>query len=210
MAYAAQAKINFAVTTNKTSSPYDQFRTSLENWYNTSTDRLTGDLKRWTLILTIIIAVVMTLAMNVDSIALAQYLYSSPDARAKIAASAYATGKDTAMQNKVNGFIHDNPTANVRDSITLLQLESEVSSRVLDIKAANAALQNTFPMGWNSAQFNIVAHNTDNILMQKIPGWLLTILAICLGAPFWYDLLNRLANLRGTGPKPTVNTDGKS
>jgi len=33
-------------------------------------------------------------------------------------------------------------------------------------------------------------------------GWLLTALAGMLGAPFWFELLQRLVNLRGVGPKP--------
>jgi len=33
-------------------------------------------------------------------------------------------------------------------------------------------------------------------------GWLISGLAVALGAPFWFDLLNKLVNLRGTGPRP--------
>jgi hypothetical protein len=36
----------------------------------------------------------------------------------------------------------------------------------------------------------------------KILGLLVTVLAISLGAPFWFDLLNRLVNLRSTGKPP--------
>jgi len=36
----------------------------------------------------------------------------------------------------------------------------------------------------------------------KILGWLITALAISFGAPFWFDLLNRLVDLRGSGKKP--------
>ena len=39
-------------------------------------------------------------------------------------------------------------------------------------------------------------------------GWLLTAFAVCLGAPFWFDMLNRLVNLRGTGANP-AEKDGK-
>jgi len=35
-------------------------------------------------------------------------------------------------------------------------------------------------------------------------GWFITVLAISLGAPFWFDLLNRLINVRGAGPKPST------
>ncbi|MEP6674686.1 MAG: hypothetical protein ABJA78_06015 [Ferruginibacter sp.] len=37
-------------------------------------------------------------------------------------------------------------------------------------------------------------------------GWLLTALAISLGAPFWFDLLNKFVQIRGTGPKPPPNS----
>ena len=32
-------------------------------------------------------------------------------------------------------------------------------------------------------------------------GWVITIAAISLGAPFWFDLLGKVANLRGSGGK---------
>lgn len=39
-------------------------------------------------------------------------------------------------------------------------------------------------------------------LPSRLAGWLLTALAVSLGAPFWFDLLGRLADLRGAGRKP--------
>ena len=33
-------------------------------------------------------------------------------------------------------------------------------------------------------------------------GWVLTATAVSLGAPFWFDLLSRVAKLRGTGRRP--------
>jgi hypothetical protein len=46
--------------------------------------------------------------------------------------------------------------------------------------------------GWNNSNFR----RTTPI------GWLLTALAISLGAPFWFDLLNKLVKLRAAGGKP--------
>ena len=34
---------------------------------------------------------------------------------------------------------------------------------------------------------------------KSVVGWLITVMAISLGAPFWFDLLGRVANLRGSG-----------
>lgn len=38
--------------------------------------------------------------------------------------------------------------------------------------------------------------------LNSLIGFLITALAISLGAPFWFDLLNRFVNLRVTGTKP--------
>jgi hypothetical protein len=35
--------------------------------------------------------------------------------------------------------------------------------------------------------------------LKTILGWAITIAAISLGAPFWFDLLGKVANLKGTG-----------
>jgi hypothetical protein len=45
---------------------------------------------------------------------------------------------------------------------------------------------------------------------SSIPGWLLTALALSLGAPFWFDLLNKLIRIRATGKKPEAATDANT
>jgi hypothetical protein len=56
------------------------------------------------------------------------------------------------------------------------------------------------PLGWK----NKIFYDFEPL---SIVGWLATVLAICLGAPFWFDILNKIANLRGTGPKPSTNPE---
>lgn len=43
--------------------------------------------------------------------------------------------------------------------------------------------------------------------LETITGWLITALAITLGAPFWFDLLSKLISLRGAGNKITPSDD---
>jgi hypothetical protein len=33
-------------------------------------------------------------------------------------------------------------------------------------------------------------------------GWLITAFAVSLGAPFWFDLLNKFVNVRASGKPP--------
>ena len=53
----------------------------------------------------------------------------------------------------------------------------------------------TFPIGWRDFPKNCISWLTTLL------GWVITIAAISLGAPFWFDLLGKVANLRGAGGK---------
>ena len=55
------------------------------------------------------------------------------------------------------------------------------------------------PMGWRGAA---VPHGAGGIALS-VAGWILTILAISLGAPFWFDTLSRLSRLRSSGKPET-------
>jgi hypothetical protein len=65
----------------------------------------------------------------------------------------------------------------------------------------------TLPIGWQSTQLAAVFSRE---FPQRVLGWLLTAIAISLGAPFWFDLLNRFVNLRHTIERPTADTDTSS
>ena len=50
-----------------------------------------------------------------------------------------------------------------------------------------------FPIGY--------ADSFPGITLQTVVGWLLTMAAISLGAPFWFDLLSKIAHLRASGTR---------
>lgn len=45
------------------------------------------------------------------------------------------------------------------------------------------------------------------ITWKSLLGWLLTALAISLGAPFWFDMLNKVTRLRAAGGRPESTSD---
>lgn len=51
-----------------------------------------------------------------------------------------------------------------------------------------------------------------SMIFNHLFGWLLSIAAVSLGAPFWFDTLSRFVNLRGAGPaeRPKNKGDNKS
>ncbi len=74
------------------------------------------------------------------------------------------------------------------------------------LEAGNLEALESFPIGWDSLPSGPVDW------LKSFLGWLITIAAISLGAPFWFDLLGKVANLRAAGgksdnsssPKPTA------
>jgi hypothetical protein len=58
------------------------------------------------------------------------------------------------------------------------------------------------PMGWKSRP----SHPGE--WWNKLAGLALTAFAVSLGAPFWFDLLNRFMNIRSAGKSPGEKEKG--
>jgi hypothetical protein len=62
--------------------------------------------------------------------------------------------------------------------------------------SVSTALGTSLPLGWSK-----VGYGAGDWGMRLV-GWLVTIAAISLGAPFWFDALGKLVNLRSSGARP--------
>ncbi|MFZ2403524.1 MAG: hypothetical protein WAW41_00190 [Methylobacter sp.] len=67
------------------------------------------------------------------------------------------------------------------------------------------AMLMSLPIGWPEGTTFTSA--VSAIFSIKLAGWLVTASATFFGAPFWFDLLQKLVRLQGTGKKP--GADGK-
>jgi len=121
----------------------------------------------------------------------------------------------------------------LRETIVTRSVEiAPQTSNVKDVSNidANQALNGiTLPVGWSKNNLqeqmfckqNDVECNQFQIdglpvfkIISVIMGWFITGIAIAMGAPFWFDLLGRIVNVRNTGrsPKSVTNdsNDGDS
>jgi hypothetical protein len=57
-------------------------------------------------------------------------------------------------------------------------------------------------LGWNGSSLAV----GGSAWLERILGWIFTTIAVSLGAPFWFDTLNRFINIRSAG-KPPDPTD---
>jgi hypothetical protein len=42
---------------------------------------------------------------------------------------------------------------------------------------------------------------------SRLPGWFITALAASMGAPFWFEMLNKLNAIRSSGTKPKTRAE---
>ena len=164
-----------------TTANIDQVRKSLADWFDDSMERLSGAYKRHLKIISVIVGLIIAVAFNADSFEVAQRLWADTDSRAVVAAMAITVaGK------------------------TLDDLKKE---------AADAEDMRPLPIGWGcgKAGGDAVRFHCRNPelslswigdLVLKLLGLVITASALTLGAPFWFDLLEKFVNIRGTGIKP--------
>ncbi len=212
LTYAHEAKNTYAGLSSKVVSELDLFRQKLETWFDSSMDRVSGALKtRWARPFTFTVAFIITISLNADSISIAKYLYNNPEVRAKVAGEAYAATKDTAFIATVNHLKLPKDTTGNDTAATLKQVKDALNEQYTALKKANGTLQDAIPLGWNSSTMASADHTAKGIFflwLSKIVGLMGTMLAIVMGAPFWFELLNKIANLRSAGNKPATSGGG--
>lgn len=139
------------------------------------------------------IGLTVAVAFNLDTVTLTQHLYQDKDARS----AAVELGVQIAQQNGNGVFdkcIKLSPQERSKDASC-----APLLGLVDTIQARNENL-GKLPIGWPLPRVQDVS--CFWLWLTHIAGWLLTALAISLGAPFWFDLLNKLVNMRSGMRKP--------
>jgi hypothetical protein len=134
---------------------------AIENWFDDAMDRASGWYRRTTQIWTVLIATILTVMVNADTLNVVRHLWVDPTVRAAIVA-----GANTA-------------NANAAGAGQIPQLGELV--------------------GWSAQALKTPALGD---WIMRIVGWIVTIIAVSIGAPFWFDVLNKFVNLRSTGRSP--------
>jgi hypothetical protein len=155
-------------------------QSSIEQWYDSAMDRASGWYKRRTQLILLALGLGVAALSNANTLTIADYLYRNSSTRAALVAEA--------------GTLRNESLADHRNAQALY--------------ARLDSLQ--LPIGWNHpwaspqwgdsfGSFVAAAWNApwDNLFFP-IVGWLITAVAISLGAPLWFDLLNKFMVIRST------------
>lgn len=146
----------------------------LENWLDEGMSRVSGWYKREVKVVLLVIAAVVTVAVNADSIRIVEELWRNDALRNVIAAEAQAAAADRSAE------------------------AVGAAQRIEELEDQLAVFPISYPNG--------ICEFYGSLTLQQVPelliGWLLTIAAVSLGAPFWFDLLSKVSKLRGAGGRP--------
>ena len=167
------------------------FASAVEAWYDAQMARVSGYYKRWIKRWILVIAAVLVLVMHIDAISLAGTLWRDPEVRRPSSRSRPAKQRGapaTPQKNDQQAYIAclNTEAAGLRSAG--LSVGPPAGCAVTDLGACLLPRRDT--------------PYTAPDVVAVIAGLLLSVLAASLGAPFWFQVLTRLASLRNTGDKP--------
>ncbi|QQR97772.1 MAG: hypothetical protein IPK18_13195 [Sphingobacteriales bacterium] len=148
------------------------FKIEVSNLFNNYMNSVTVIYKNSTKVFIFIISLIITISLNVDSIKLFKYFYNQPEARQVVISYAEKNIVNNDTASKFNFTITD-------------------SAKIAEFKEKKDILLNDI-IGFDLPIGACVCKDKS----VNIFGLFITVIALTLGAPFWYDLLMKLINAR--------------
>lgn len=197
------------------------FKKLLEGWFAETMERATGWYKKHTQMILLLNGLVIAIVFNVDTIKIINKLEKDPKLREQIVMQADAFAKvhpdldKQLLQQKIENekFMSQYTKEELKsnDSLqTKIQEDSLNLAKYKDIQARRDTLLQradlimkrdisnvnyALGIGWKTA----VCKPFDlKCFIMSFVGWFITALALSLGAPFWFDLLNKFMKLRNS------------
>ena len=166
----------------------DRFQREIEVWFDRSMDRASGVYKRNARGVAILLGTAIAIGANADTVNIISRL-----------------SKDSMLRSTVNLYaqklVEKNDPTKLDNLTSLTKVQNEVG----------LALDNlAVPFGWSEPNRLEIDANKNIFLpafVRKVFGWILSGLAISMGAVFWFDVLSKIINIRNSGKKPPSTTD---
>jgi hypothetical protein len=154
----------------------DHLRSLVEDWFNGSMERVSGWYKRKAQLVIGVLSLAVTIGANINTIGIGETLAKDNAVRAAVVAQAE---KSTIKEG-------DKP--------------KEAATAIAEVQ------QLGIPIGWSKSGSDPAQANFESAggIARTVGGWLLTFIALSLGAPFWFGVLGKLTSLRTSGNAPAT------
>jgi len=206
----------------------DVFRKSLEQWFDDTMERCTGWYKKHTQYILLVLGLCIAIVFNVNTIDIIGKLEKDPALRESVVqqANAFTTAHPNLYQERENSLIDNNKKYSTpllvsktdtiakkdslirqiihtkSDSLARVNSDSLINRGKVLTQRADSLIQGDITkanglLGIGIGSYSLKCGEWGKLLLS-ILGWLITALALSLGAPFWFDLLNKLMKLRSS------------
>ncbi len=206
LARRAQTKVQ------QTGNELDQFRDEVAHWFDTSMSRASGVYKRNAKGVAILLGLLLAAITNSDTFHIVTRLSSDEDLRKVVTEQARGFGSSTngaPLTRDELAKLRDDTDAVLRNLSLPVGWKPENLSRQFncDSSETSASSSNSNPVCFDASVPPFIAFlqllPTQPLLFFKIIlGWLISGVAISMGAAFWFDLLGKVINVRNSGGKP--------
>jgi hypothetical protein len=157
---------------------YQALLTATDAWFNRQMDRVSGWYRRQTQWMLLALAVLIAFGFGVDTVQIVTRLYGDAKVRTIVSQQIASTYAEE-QRSSPGTFAHD--------------LDASLSASSIPIDAfVDTDLRHFFWFRFTS--------------FERFLGALVTAFAITLGAPFWFDVLGNVVNVRLAGAKPSTGT----
>jgi len=162
------------------------FRHEIEDWFDREMARVSGWYSRWSQWIMVSVALVVAIAFNISAVTVGRALWLDPTLRDKAVAAAQQQSASTASTDGQQAPPVTAPPA--------------AASPTSNCAADDTLCEIGLPIGWSATAWP----GLDWYLLLHLLGILAVAIAASFGAPFWFDLLNRIVNLRIAGRPPAA------
>ena len=167
----------------------EQAVANIAAWYDSAMDRVSGAYKRATQKLLLGIGITVAVVLNVNTIAIAHHLFRDDVERAKLVAQAESVARDSSF---VTGSSQQQ-FARARATLDSLRLPIGWDDMQLTPPWDTRVVRDA-----SGAERSVTELRLWAYVFEPLVGWTLAALAAMLGAPFWFDLLNKVMVVRST------------
>lgn len=191
----------------------------IATWFDRTMEGVGGWYKRTVTLLIAVVSMVIAIGLNVDAFVVVDSLSKDAVLRQSVATLVTESIKESSDDVRtIEEAVADSKAAARATPEEAAKAEAErktgelLRKRVVALKRSLDSL--SVPMGWpEGPRWFCRATDPEPCDQRLLPvtfwgwarrlaGWIFTAVAMSLGAPFWFDLLNKFINLRAAAPPP--------
>ena len=182
----------------------DKAKAAFKKQYDEIMDRATGWYKKAVQAWLLAVGLLIAISFDADTFKIWNNLTHNPESRNELLALATTFVDEGKMDTYAA-----TPDSTSTDTMSVLDNQSRLKGLV-DSLLYNEINKVPAPLGlgWDASLSQQLQNsryaegNSMLFFIRKFFGWLITALAISLGAPFWFDMLQKVISIRNAGVRP--------